>query len=68
MAPDRAYLQARKAAKVAVVAMLSSIAMNATGEATVGPWLGAAGLVLGLYAAHKLGRTGGERAREEAPR
>lgn len=56
---DRAYLQARKLASAAVVALLSSVAINATGEATVGPVIGAAGVLLGLYAAHKLGRASG---------
>ena len=64
MDESRAYSQARRVAKVAVAALLSSIALNATGEALVGPVLGAAGLVLGLYAAHKLGRTAGERPRD----
>ncbi len=62
MADDRAYLQARRVAKIAVAAMLSSIAINATGDVTLGPPLGAFGLLLGLYAAHKLGRTGGQRS------
>lgn len=68
MGDDRAYRQARRTAKLAVVAMLSSIALNATGDVTLGPPLGAAGLLLGLYAAHKLGRTGGEHAGGQPPR
>lgn len=55
--PDtRAYGQARRLASTAVAALLSSVAINATGETTVGPLLGTLAIVLGLYAAHKLGR------------
>lgn len=56
--PDKAYAQARRLASWAVVALLSSVAINATGEANVGPVLGVFAVVLGLYAAHKLGRAG----------
>lgn len=67
-ADERAYGQARRLASTAVVALLSSVAINATGEATLGPVLGTAGIILGLYAAHKLGRASGTPRRPSALR
>lgn len=49
---------AKRLVKLSAALLLAGVALTATGETSLGPLVDAAGLLAGVLAAHRLGRTG----------
>jgi len=49
---------AKRLVKLSGALLLAGVALTATGETSLGPLVDAAGLLAGVLAAHRLGRTG----------
>ena len=54
----RALAQAKRMLTAAASGMLVAVALVATGETTVGPWICVVSMALGIGAAHTIGRCG----------
>lgn len=57
-ATTRDLRAAKRLVKLSAALLLAGVALTATGETALGPLVDAAGLLAGVLAAHRLGRTG----------
>jgi hypothetical protein len=55
---ENPFFAARKLAGLSAIAILVGLALVGTGEISLGPLVVIAGLLLAIYAAHRLGRSG----------
>lgn len=61
---DLAYADAKRWVGGAAALLLAGVALVATGDTTLGPWVTVAGMATAALGAHKLGRSGPEAARQ----